>query len=147
MERLAGTFQDRLVTEMRHSAAAAIAEAQHVLDRFLPFLNARFRVAATQSGPAYCAPDSALDMVAVVAFRQPRTAVHDNTVKYLLPARCARPSPNSPAIPTRSASFLVASQGCFASVLKLTASTCSLAYLQHQAPVGRSKHQSPLARY
>ena len=78
----AGTFQDRLVTELRHAAAATIAEAQAVLDRYLPGFNARFRVEAAQSEPAYRAPDPALDLGAILAFRQPRTVARDNTVKY-----------------------------------------------------------------
>ncbi len=44
VERLAGTFQDRLVTELRHVAAATIVVAQPVLERFQPSFNTRFRV-------------------------------------------------------------------------------------------------------
>ena len=43
---MAGTFQDRLVTELRLASATTIAEAQAVLERFLPRFNARFAVAA-----------------------------------------------------------------------------------------------------
>ena len=46
VERMAGTFQDRLVTELRLTSATTIGEAQAVLDRFLPRFNARFAVAA-----------------------------------------------------------------------------------------------------
>ncbi|MCY4619176.1 MAG: hypothetical protein OXD50_11620 [Chloroflexi bacterium] len=77
VERLAGSFQDRLATELRHAAAATIAEAQAVLERFLPRFNARFRVEAAHAEPAYraLAPalDLALDLGAILAFRQPRT--------------------------------------------------------------------------
>ena len=48
VERMAGTFQDRLVTELRLASATTIAEAQSVLERFLPRFNARFAVAARQ---------------------------------------------------------------------------------------------------
>ena len=78
VERFAGTLQDRLVTELRHAAAATIAEAQAVLDGFLPRFNARFRVQPRQSEPAYCA----LDLGAALAFRHPRTVARDHTVKY-----------------------------------------------------------------
>ena len=36
VERAAGTFQDRLVTELRLAGAAAITEADQVLNTFLP---------------------------------------------------------------------------------------------------------------
>ena len=51
VERMAGTFQDRLVTELRLASASTIAEAQAVLERFLPRFNARFAVAARQREP------------------------------------------------------------------------------------------------
>ena len=50
---MAGTFQDRLVTELRLASATTIAEAQAVLERFLPRFNARFAVAARQREPAW----------------------------------------------------------------------------------------------
>ncbi len=82
VERLAGTFQDRLVTELRHVAAATTAEAQAVLEGFLPRFNTRFRVQAAQPESAYRALDPALDLDAVLAFRHPRRVARDNTVKY-----------------------------------------------------------------
>ena len=82
VERLAGTFQDRLVTELRHVAAATITEAQAVLERFLPRFNTRFRVQAVQPESAYRPLDPALDLDAVLAFRHTRTVARDNTVKY-----------------------------------------------------------------
>ena len=51
VERAAGTLQDRLVTELRLASATTIAEAQTVLERFLPRFNARFAVAAQQPEP------------------------------------------------------------------------------------------------
>ena len=52
VERVAGTFQDRVVTELRLASATTIDEAQAVLERFLPRFNARFAVTARQSAPA-----------------------------------------------------------------------------------------------
>ena len=46
VERIAGTFQDRLVTELRLAAATTITEAQAMLEQFLPRHGARFDVAA-----------------------------------------------------------------------------------------------------
>ena len=44
LERAAGTFQDRLVTELRLAGASSIREANGVLEQFLPRYNRRFRV-------------------------------------------------------------------------------------------------------
>ena len=44
VERAAGTFQDRLVTELRLAGASSIREANGVLEQFLPRYNRRFRV-------------------------------------------------------------------------------------------------------
>ena len=82
VERMAGTFQDRLVTELRLASASTIGEAQAVLDRFLPRFNARFAVAARQREPAWRPLDPALDLGAILAFRHTRTVARDNTVKY-----------------------------------------------------------------
>ena len=82
VERMAGTFQDRLVTELRLASATTIAEAQAVLERFLPRFNARFAVAASQREPAWRPLDPALDLGAILAFRHTRTVARDNTVKY-----------------------------------------------------------------
>ena len=82
VERMAGTFQDRLVTELRLASATTIAEAQSVLERFLPRFNARFAVAARQPAPAWRPLDPALDLGAILAFRHTRSVARDNTVKY-----------------------------------------------------------------
>ena len=44
VERTAGTFQDRLATELRLAGAASIWEANRVLEQFLPRFNQRFGV-------------------------------------------------------------------------------------------------------
>ena len=44
VERTAGTFQDRLITELRLAGAATIEQARAVLQQFLPRYNRRFRV-------------------------------------------------------------------------------------------------------
>ena len=46
VERTAGTFQDRLVTELRPAGASSIGEANTVLREFLPRFNDRFSVPA-----------------------------------------------------------------------------------------------------
>ena len=44
VERMAGTFQDRLVTELRLAGATIIDDANRVLEGFLRRFNQRFRV-------------------------------------------------------------------------------------------------------
>ncbi len=46
VERAAGTFQDRLITELRLSGATTFEQARAVLKQFLPRFNRRFGVPA-----------------------------------------------------------------------------------------------------
>jgi transposase len=58
VERLWGTFQDRLISEMRLAGASTRDEAQQVLARFLPRHNRRFSVPPNDATPAWLpAPD------------------------------------------------------------------------------------------
>ena len=50
VERAAGTFQDRLVTELRLAGAITIDDANRVLEGFLPRFNGRFKVPAREFG-------------------------------------------------------------------------------------------------
>ena len=85
--------RDRLVTELSDASASTIAEAQTVLERFLPRFNARFRVPAAEPEVAYRPLDRALPLASILGFRHPRSVARDNTVKYrwrtlqLLPGR------------------------------------------------------------
>ena len=53
VERMGGTFQDRLVTELRLAGANSIMEANRVLEQFLPRFNQRFRVPPQHPEPAF----------------------------------------------------------------------------------------------
>ena len=53
VERAAGTFQDRLVTELRLANAGSILEANRVLKQFLPRFNQRFGVPPQYPEPAF----------------------------------------------------------------------------------------------
>ncbi len=52
VERTAGTFQDRLITELRLAGATTVEQAKAVLQQFLPRFNRRFGVPAHESGVA-----------------------------------------------------------------------------------------------
>ncbi len=79
IERLFGTFQDRLVVELRLARACTLAQAQRVLDRFLPRYNARFAQAPTHPEPAWRPAPADLDRICCFKYR--RTVQHDNTVQ------------------------------------------------------------------
>jgi hypothetical protein len=80
VERLWGTFQDRLVSELRLAKARTLPEANAVLHTFLPRYNARFSRPAPQPGSAYRPLAPALDPDAVCCFTYARIVDKDNTV-------------------------------------------------------------------
>ena len=97
VERMAGTFQDRLVSELRLAGARTIDQANDVLREFLPQFNKQFRVPAQQPVVAYRSLDTSLSLERILCFKHLRQVARDNTVKYqwrtlqLLPSQ-ERPS-------------------------------------------------------
>ena len=53
VERTAGTFQDRLITELRLAGAATLEQAKAVLKQFLPRFDRRFGVPTQCPEPAF----------------------------------------------------------------------------------------------
>ena len=53
VERTAGTFQDRLITELRLARAGSIGAANSVLEQFLPRFNRRFQVPPQHPQPVF----------------------------------------------------------------------------------------------
>ena len=82
VERTAGTFQDRLVTELRLAGATTIEEANVVLKDFLVRFNARFGVPAQHPQVAYRPLGSGVCLDTALCFRHSRRVARDNTVKY-----------------------------------------------------------------
>ena len=82
VERTAGTFQDRLVTELRLAGATTIEEANRVLWSFLPCFNERFGVPPDHPERAYRSVESDLDLAGILCFKHRRKVAKDNTVKY-----------------------------------------------------------------
>jgi transposase len=81
IERLWGTFQDRLVSELRLAGAKTKAQAQAVLERYLPQHNRKFAKPAAQSQPAWRKASS--DQIErALCFKQQRTVAKDNTVSF-----------------------------------------------------------------
>lgn len=81
IERLWGTFQDRLVSELRLAGASMLAEAQAVLTRFLPAYNRRFAKVPTEATPAWREVDRAR-LVHTLCFTYRRVVAKDNTVAF-----------------------------------------------------------------
>lgn len=81
VERLFGTLQDRLVSEMRLEGIDTLEGANAYLQRFLPRFNDRFAVPPAQEGSAYRLPPDHLALDGVFAFRYLRTVGADNTVR------------------------------------------------------------------
>jgi len=82
VERAAGTFQDRLVAELRLAGVCTMAEANRVLMDFLPRYSKRFGVPPAQTTSAYRPLDFELDLATVLCFKYRRKVARDNTVKY-----------------------------------------------------------------
>jgi len=82
VERANGTFQDRLVSELRLAGASTLAEANEVLADFLPRFNQRFGVAAAQPDVVYRPLDPELDLAGVLCIKEQRKVARDNTVQY-----------------------------------------------------------------
>src|SRR3972149_3186384 len=82
VERLFGTFQDRLSTELRLAGTSTLEEANQVLCEFLPRFNIRFGVPAAQPGSAHRPLLPGLDLDAVLCFKYRRTVAGDNTVRF-----------------------------------------------------------------
>ena len=82
VERAAGTFQDRLVSELRLAGAATIDDANRVLEGFLPRFNYRFKVPPQESEVAYRAMDEGMCLDKILCFKYRRRVARDNTVRY-----------------------------------------------------------------
>ena len=80
IERLWGTFQDRLVSELRLAKAKTVEQAQAVLDRYLPEHNRKFSKPA-QAKPAWRkATNQQIEQA--LCFKDKRTVANDNTVTF-----------------------------------------------------------------
>ena len=82
VERMAETFQDRLVTELRLADARTIGQATAVLRDFLPRFNARFTVQPEHPEAAYRPVASDRCLSEILCFKHTRKVARDNTVKY-----------------------------------------------------------------
>jgi transposase len=80
IERVWGTLQDRLVTELRLAGARTLDEANTILWAYLPRFNQQFAVPAL-AAPAYRPAPAASDLAQLFCFKFERTVAADNTVQ------------------------------------------------------------------
>jgi len=82
IERLWGTFQERLVSELRLAGITTLDEANSTLERFLPAYNQRFAVSPVQAGSAYRKPCEGSNPDELFCFKYRRTVAKDNVVRF-----------------------------------------------------------------
>jgi transposase len=82
IERANGTFQDRLVSELRLAGVSTVEEANRFLQVFLPRYNEHFGVPPAQSEPAYRPVSPGLEIDGILCFKERRKVAKDNTVQY-----------------------------------------------------------------
>lgn len=80
VERLFGTFQDRLVKELRRGGATTLEEANQILRTYLPRFNRRFMKPPAQAGSAYRSPLTQAEANDTFCFTYGRTVAADHTI-------------------------------------------------------------------
>lgn len=80
IERLWGTFQDRLTSELRLAGATDLPTASEVLRRFLPDYNRRFGRAPRETEKAWRAAPK--DLSRICCFLHERIVSNDNVVQW-----------------------------------------------------------------
>lgn len=81
VERLWGTLQDRLVSELRLANVSTVDEANRVLEAYRAEFNARFSVAASETGCAWRPVRKCLDLSKACSFFYECKVYNDNTVR------------------------------------------------------------------
>lgn len=82
IERLFGTFQDRLVKEMRLAGICNIQEANLFLESYLPKYNAKFCVEARESADLHRLAPSKSQLEQALCIKTSRTLKNDFTISY-----------------------------------------------------------------
>jgi hypothetical protein len=82
VERLFGTLQDRLVSELRLAGVNTLEAAAAFLLAYLPRYNAQFAVPAATPGSAYRLLEPSQELAAICCFKYPRIVAADHTVTF-----------------------------------------------------------------
>lgn len=81
VERLWGTLQDRLVSELRLAGASTVEQANAVLEWYRPKFNRRFAVVPADQQPAWRPLRRGQDLDRICSFYYEATVLNDNTVR------------------------------------------------------------------
>jgi transposase len=82
IERLFGTFQDRLIKEMRLAGIKTLQEANRFLEGYLPIYNRRFSVSAVGESDLHRPIPPGLDLKGVLCIKTQRALRNDFTVAH-----------------------------------------------------------------
>lgn len=82
VERLFGTFQDRVIKEMRLAGIATVAAANQFLETYLPQYTQRFTVPSAQAADLHRPRPSAPELARVLCLKTPRVLRRDWTVAH-----------------------------------------------------------------
>lgn len=82
IERTWGTFQDRLVSELRLTGVKTKKEANMVIRQFLPQYNRRFVKPPKVATPAWRAIPKNIDLMQILCVKEERTVANDNTISW-----------------------------------------------------------------
>lgn len=82
VERLWGTFQDRLVSELRLAKADNKQKANAVAKQFIPHYNRRFTKKPADPVPAWRPLPKGLDLMQILCIKEQRVVANDNTVSW-----------------------------------------------------------------
>jgi len=82
IERLWGTFQDRLTSEMRLKGDKSEAEANLTLKEFIPQHNQRFTRQPKDPNPAWRPIPFEIDLKQVLCIKKQRMVANDNTIAW-----------------------------------------------------------------
>jgi transposase len=81
VERLWGTAQDRLTSELRLAGVCTIEQANSVLERYRPHFNRRFAKPPRDAKPAWRAVRAGMDLSRICSLRYRATVGNDNAVR------------------------------------------------------------------
>ncbi len=82
IERQWGVFQDRLVVELRLVGARTLADANRVLDAFLPAYNRRFSVAPREQAAVWRKSPPAPQLDRILCLKESRVVGRDHVVSF-----------------------------------------------------------------
>jgi hypothetical protein len=82
IERLFGTFQNRVVKEMRLEGIATREDANAFLESYLPKYNQRFSQPAAQPTDLHRSLPPRMDLRKILCIQESRTVRHDGTLRY-----------------------------------------------------------------